>query len=767
MTLHPGVEYTREIMRQEYLTLASLDCRPQMNRGDANLTAHLVLKRDGYEHVLCTLQQGIVHQQILNFVLHERENLTLTVEGTDKDSVSEIKCEIQYRCDLESAETEEGSYQQLNGENNVLTDNVTVGAICNNATDSVTVGEIHNICTGSEPVETSDINMDTNNHGEATSKDSVSPDNIVEVTYNCLPNIKVESEQETDQNLNSRNALLTNEETMGAIASYQNISTVNESSTINMGGQDCKQSIGENTLASNNVIEGTTNFSSHVNVDTEQGSDQHMNNSNALLTSSRTEGVFDSVENTHATMESSTLEMDRNDHCQSPDDEDEGTCMDQTFSEEAILEDSNGNIIESTMNCRKEEETQASCELLDRNAGYEVNLAAIESKNVQLDNSPHQVCAKTKICTVLLKKIKQSHGNHPHGHSSRKSFKCQFCDEIFNEKVVLAMHERNHTVKQAVTSQSSVRVLNGKQLFKCQCCAKEFNTMDDLTSHRSIHFKCDKCGKKFNHMARLKAHKRIHTDKKTSKHNHCLKKLNQTVLKLHENRYNDSNLFTCEYCNEKFCQKAGLQQHQGIHSGNKPFTCEDCGKKYTSQQNLKQHERTHTGERPFSCKDCDKKFSMKTVLMSHERIHTGEKPFSCNHCDKKFSRKNNLKQHERIHTGEKPFSCKHCDRKFRHKQTVIQHERIHTGERPFSCKHCDKKFIQKVALIRHERIHTGEKPFTCKHCDRKFRHKRTLIQHERIHTGERPFSRKHCDKNFSRKDHLKQHETTHTGESPF
>ncbi|KAJ8048705.1 hypothetical protein HOLleu_01127 [Holothuria leucospilota] len=84
MTLHPGVEYTREIMRQEYLTLASLDCRPQMNGGETNITAHLVLKCDGYEHVLCTLQQGIVHQQILNFVLHERENLSLTVEGTGK-----------------------------------------------------------------------------------------------------------------------------------------------------------------------------------------------------------------------------------------------------------------------------------------------------------------------------------------------------------------------------------------------------------------------------------------------------------------------------------------------------------------------------------------------------------------------------------------------------------------------------------------------------------------------------------------------------------
>ncbi|KAJ8031736.1 FK506-binding protein 4 [Holothuria leucospilota] len=82
MTLYPGVEYTREIKRPEYLTLAALDCRPQMNRGETNLTAYLVLKCDNYEHVLCTLVQGHAHQQILNFVMQEGEKMTLTVEGS-------------------------------------------------------------------------------------------------------------------------------------------------------------------------------------------------------------------------------------------------------------------------------------------------------------------------------------------------------------------------------------------------------------------------------------------------------------------------------------------------------------------------------------------------------------------------------------------------------------------------------------------------------------------------------------------------------------
>ncbi|KAJ8048738.1 hypothetical protein HOLleu_01170 [Holothuria leucospilota] len=33
MTLHPGVEYCREVTKEEHLTLACLDCRPKMTQG--------------------------------------------------------------------------------------------------------------------------------------------------------------------------------------------------------------------------------------------------------------------------------------------------------------------------------------------------------------------------------------------------------------------------------------------------------------------------------------------------------------------------------------------------------------------------------------------------------------------------------------------------------------------------------------------------------------------------------------------------------------
>ncbi|KAJ8018669.1 hypothetical protein HOLleu_43226 [Holothuria leucospilota] len=782
--------------------------------GETNLKAHLVLKCDGYEHVLCTLQQGIVHQQILNFVLHERENLTLTVEGTVRlvkrllsagsltvpcqnwcppmfyllanvvlsmqrlvfltwwqlqqifegaqinvgqyeDLVSKIKCESQYRCDQESAETEEAFYQQLNDEYN--------------QTDGVTVSAIYKNDIGSEPVETSNMNMDTKHNTESITKDTVYTDNIVQDPYNCLPNVKAELEQETDQNINSRNALLTNEETVGAIASYESISTVTESLTNVMDSEDHRQTIGENTLSSDNVSQGTGICTSHVNTDTEQGSDQH---SKALLTSNETESAFDFIESTYAPMESSTLELDRNNHRQSSVDEVEGEFMVWTFSDEKVLASNDGNIVQETICYLKKEKAQTSCELFERNVGNEVNLEAVESRNVQLDTSLHQAHSKPK-CPVLLKRIDQSDYHHPDSHLGERSFNCQICGEIFSEKDLLAIHQQNHTMKQVFTNQSSVKVLNGQSTFKCQLCMKDFNTRNDLKKHGSIHvskktFKGNKCRKKFNHMVHLKVHERIHTGQKTSKSNHYLKRFScRTVGKVHEENHVEGKIFMCEYCKKEFCQKAELKQHQKIHTTDKPFTCENCGKQFINKGNLKQHERTHTGERPFSCNHCDRKFSQKAALINHEKLHTGERPYSCKHCDRKFIQKKNLRLHERIHTGERPFSCKHCDMKFSQKKTLKQHERTHTGERPFSCKHCDRKFSQKATQMRHERIHTGERPFSCKYCGRKFSQKASQMRHERIHTGESPYSCKHCDRKFSRKESLKQHERIHIGERPF
>ncbi|KAJ8020138.1 Histone-lysine N-methyltransferase PRDM9 [Holothuria leucospilota] len=172
-------------------------------------------------------------------------------------------------------------------------------------------------------------------------------------------------------------------------------------------------------------------------------------------------------------------------------------------------------------------------------------------------------------------------------------------------------------------------------------------------------------------------------------------------------------------------------------------------------------------EKPFHCEYCEKKFVFQSYLLRHERSHTGEKPFNCKFCDKKFAMRSNVVAHERIHTGEYPFKCKFCERKFSCKSKMKYHENIHTGNKLFECKCCGKKFTMKYFLVCHERIHTGEKPFPCKYCEKRFVQKSQMVKHERTHTGEKPFSCRYCPKKFSVKSVLKYHERTHTGEKTF
>ncbi|KAJ8048740.1 46 kDa FK506-binding nuclear protein [Holothuria leucospilota] len=82
VTLHPGVPYTWKVTKQEFLTLASLDCRPQMNTEIYKPMAHLVVKVNNCEYTLCYLEKGIAHQQSLDFIFQDGDNLTLVVEGT-------------------------------------------------------------------------------------------------------------------------------------------------------------------------------------------------------------------------------------------------------------------------------------------------------------------------------------------------------------------------------------------------------------------------------------------------------------------------------------------------------------------------------------------------------------------------------------------------------------------------------------------------------------------------------------------------------------
>ena len=98
----------------------------------------------------------------------------------------------------------------------------------------------------------------------------------------------------------------------------------------------------------------------------------------------------------------------------------------------------------------------------------------------------------------------------------------------------------------------------------------------------------------------------------------------------------NTKLFKCDYCGERFYLPRQLLVYFRVHYDGKFYSCDDCGKKFCQLGSLSTHLRTHTGARPFKCDLWGKGFCEKRTLSAHLRIHTGEKSYMCDLCGRRF-----------------------------------------------------------------------------------------------------------------------------------
>ncbi|XP_046407855.1 zinc finger protein 558-like [Ischnura elegans] len=223
-----------------------------------------------------------------------------------------------------------------------------------------------------------------------------------------------------------------------------------------------------------------------------------------------------------------------------------------------------------------------------------------------------------------------------------------------------------------------------KKSYHCFICRDVFNAKYDLINHLKIHFGSGKLDIDSNlSVEKDLSHKTVVSSRENS--GFCLpfssKSLNQLMCKSQEVGQKRNRLLK-----EKF---GGTRENKNVREVRKSFHVD--GKPCTVIP--------HTAKKSYFCSECEKSFSRKSTLVSHIRTHAKEKPYSCNECDKSFSVKSNLVSHIRTHTKSKPYSCSECKKSFHKKGDLVRHMRTHTKEKPHSCCECEKSFFEKSHLV--------------------------------------------------------------------
>ena len=272
-------------------------------------------------------------------------------------------------------------------------------------------------------------------------------------------------------------------------------------------------------------------------------------------------------------------------------------------------------------------------------------------------------------------------------------------------------------------------------------------------------FPCYKCGKEFERAGSLVAHELRHREEAGTRKDREAEKAADTFS--NTTTFTKPTPFHCPFCIRKFSDATECEKH--IPSHTQTFQCTFCPKNCDNKSDLDRHLLTHTKENPYKCPKCTKGFNDKSSLKLHvQSVHENYRPFQCELCPKAFTQKIALTKHVRMHTGERPFQCQYCPKTFATKQQQIGHERTHTGEKPYACQYCPKKFTLKQQMKIHERIHTGEKPYKCKYCEKGFIEQNAKQIHERTHTGEKPFQCEFCARRFTTKTECRKHTESKT-----
>ncbi|XP_055593467.1 zinc finger protein 883-like [Uranotaenia lowii] len=307
---------------------------------------------------------------------------------------------------------------------------------------------------------------------------------------------------------------------------------------------------------------------------------------------------------------------------------------------------------------------------------------------------PDKILLRPYECQICFKRYSSTKVFYRHTNLLYldNQFKCDECEECFNNETKLLKHKQKHG-KEVVQLYSKRK----GQLPRCCACFKQFETEKILKEHAEMVHKPENL---------------LSTDK--------------------------DNKYQCDLCFRRYKNLRILKDHHLKPYRLQQYQCSVCGKIFRDKNCVADHERTHNNERAYVCPICDKAFMMKDTFRKHVRSHSiAEDRFKCEVCGKGFKEKSNLKDHMITHNPHhRPILCAVCPATFARKSCLQAHMKQHTGEKPYKCDQCDAAYAFSTDLKRHIMAHQGIKPYLCTICGRGYPRKDYLRKHMANHNNQ-------------------------------
>jgi uncharacterized C2H2 Zn-finger protein len=211
------------------------------------------------------------------------------------------------------------------------------------------------------------------------------------------------------------------------------------------------------------------------------------------------------------------------------------------------------------------------------------------------------------VCATFFQSLHRFSGQE---NWTRDVHLCTTCGLGFTSGNLLAAHrvnctdEKRHSQRKSnVKSEKVPQESNGKKMFRCDRCDRQFTQWGAVATHvKTVHdkireFKCPTCGAEFGKKGNLEQH----------------------ILTVHQ-KIRD---FPCSECGQRFTTGGNLKAHiDGVHLQIK-HPCDQCDYQATKEASLADHKkRLHSGGPSVPCLFCPAKFALPADAEKHaKRVH--------------------------------------------------------------------------------------------------------------------------------------------------